>query len=102
MGGLPSVAIFIEGALVDTFLPHVLHQLLVPDFLAEVPQVAGDDLQVVPGVPGQAGLGRVDSVESALEKSNQIFSVAPFESDIFSTSVNRDSHLDVKGVWSLV
>lgn len=63
VGRLPSVAVLKECSLVGALLLHVLDQLLVPDLLAEVPQVAGDDLQVVPGVPGQAGLGRVDSVE---------------------------------------
>ena len=71
MGRLPSVAVLKECSLVSALLLHVLDQLLVPDLLAEVPQVAGDDLQVIPGVPGQAGLGRVDSIESALKKSNQ-------------------------------
>ena len=71
MGCLPSVAVLKECSLVGALLLHVLDQLLVPDLLAEVPQVAGDDLQVIPGVPGQAGLGRVDSIESALKKSNQ-------------------------------
>lgn len=55
---LPSVAILIEGPLVDTFLSHVLHQLLVPDLLPQVPEVARDDLQVVPGVPRQTNLWR--------------------------------------------
>ena len=71
VGRLPSVAVLKECSLVGALLLHVLDQLLVPDLLAEVPQVAGDDLQVIPGVPGQAGLGRVDSIESALKKSNQ-------------------------------
>ena len=71
MGRLPSVAVLKECSLVGALLLHVLDQLLVPDLLAEVPQVAGDDLQVIPGVPGQAGLGRVDSIESALKKLNQ-------------------------------
>ena len=48
---LPPVPILIEGSLVSTFLSHVLHQLLVSDLLAQVPEVARDDLQVVPGVP---------------------------------------------------
>ena len=48
---LPPVPILIEGSLVSTFLSHVLHQLLVSDLLAQVPEVARDDLEVVPGVP---------------------------------------------------
>ena len=53
---LPSVPILIEGTLVCTLLSHVLHKLLVSDLLAQVTEVARDDLQVVPGVPGQADL----------------------------------------------
>lgn len=62
VGRLPSVAILKECSLVGTFLLHVLDQLLVPDLLPEVPQVAGDNLQVVPRVPRQAGLGGVDTI----------------------------------------
>ena len=67
VGRLPSVAVLKECSLVGTLLLHVLDQLLVPDLLPEVPQVAGDNLQVVPRVPRQAGLGGVDTIQSALE-----------------------------------
>lgn len=68
VGRLPPVAVLKECSLVGALLLHVLDQLLVPDLLPEVPQVAGDDLQVVPGVPRQAGLGRVDTIQSALDR----------------------------------
>ena len=62
VGRLPSVAILKECSLVGTFLLHVFDQLLVSDLLPEVPQVARDNLQVIPRVPRQAGLGRVDTI----------------------------------------
>ena len=67
VGRLPPVTVLKECSLVGALLLHVLDQLLVPDLLPEVPQVAGDDLQVIPGVPRQAGLGRVDTVQSSLD-----------------------------------
>jgi len=64
---LPSIAVLEECSFVGTFLFHVFHQLLIPDLLPKVPQVAGDDLQVIPGVSWQTGLGRVDTIQPALD-----------------------------------